>query len=224
MNGLPDDMTTDRSVLMRLLQAAAAPAEGPVAGEEAALAAFRAHNARPRHRSAGRRSMIRTLTTSKVAAVALAGGLSLVGGVAAAATGTLPGAAQDTARDMLGHVGVTVPGTDDHAGTHADTRGGSTHPAAADPAATPTHPSGAGKGSTISELATTTDATGVDKGALISGTASGGKSHAGRHGATTAPTAAPTSGAGDQASEDDNTTADQESDGRAPSGADNSGR
>jgi len=41
---------------------------------------------------------------------------------------------------------------------------------------------GKGKGAEISTLATTTTATGVDKGAEISTAASGGKSHAGEHG------------------------------------------
>jgi hypothetical protein len=41
---------------------------------------------------------------------------------------------------------------------------------------------GKGHGPEISKLARTTDAKGVDKGAQISTAASGGKSHAGRHG------------------------------------------
>ncbi|HSR23854.1 MAG TPA: hypothetical protein VLW53_09910, partial [Candidatus Eisenbacteria bacterium] len=183
-------MTDDRSALTRLLAAATAPAEGPVPGEEAALAAFRTLGPGAPAARAGRRHMLRSMTTAKVAAAALAGGLSLVGGVAAAATGSLPGAAQDTARTVLGKVGVTVPGADDHAGTHPDSRGSS----ATAPNATPSPSASAGKGAEISKLATTTTATGVDKGALISGTASGGKSHAGQHGtAASRPSSAPTS-------------------------------
>lgn len=190
MSGYHHDMTDDRSALTRLLAAATAPAEGPVPGEEAALAAFRTLGPGAATPRAGRRHMLRSMTTAKVAAAALAGGLSLVGGVAAAATGSLPGAAQDTARTVLGKVGVTVPGADDHAGTHPDSRGSS----ATAPTATPSPSATAGKGAEISKLATTTTATGVDKGALISGVASGGKSHAGQHGtATTRPSSAPTS-------------------------------
>lgn len=192
MSGYHDDMTDDRSVLTRLLDAATAPAEGPVPGEEAALAAFRTIGPGAAASRAGRRHMIRSMTTAKVAAAALAGGLSLVGGVAAAATGSLPGAAQDTARTVLGTVGVTVPGADDHAGTHPDSRGSSAD--ASKPTDAPSPSATAGKGAEISKLATTTTATGVDKGALISGVASGGKSKAGQHGAAgTRPTSGPTS-------------------------------
>jgi hypothetical protein len=59
--------------------------------------------------------------------IVLAGAVVVVtGGMAAAATGTLPGAAQDTASSVLAKVGVTVPGPDDHAAAHADSRGEST--------------------------------------------------------------------------------------------------
>ena len=45
-----------------------------------------------------------------------------------------------------------------------------------------TDSSNPGQGATISSLAKTTDATGVDKGAAVSGAASGSKSQAGQHG------------------------------------------
>ena len=88
--------------------------------------------------------------------------------------GDLPGAAQSTARDMLAKIGVTVPGPNANAGTNPDARGrsGGAHPAGT------SAPDGT-KGATISTLARTTTATGVDKGKTISTAASGGKSHAG---------------------------------------------
>jgi hypothetical protein len=93
--------------------AAAVPREAEIAGEEAAMAAFRAarrpahggvHRARP---SRGRHLLIKLLGT-KAAALALAGAAS-VGGVAAAATGSLPDPAQRIAHDVLGDVGVPAP-------------------------------------------------------------------------------------------------------------------
>jgi hypothetical protein len=185
-----DDLASDEAVAA-ILRAASAPTRpGPQPGEAAALAAFRAVEPAPR-----RTPMRSSLTPAKIAfAAAVSGGVLLTGGVAAAATGTLPGAAQDTARTMLTSVGVSVPGANSHADGHADQRG-SSHPTAtstddADETGTSDdttegpsseapqeHP--ANKGGTISELAHTTTATGVDKGAAISTEASGGKSHAG---------------------------------------------
>ena len=94
--------------------------------------------------------------------------------VGMASAGSLPGAAQDVASEMLAKVGITVPGANDSAGTHPDVRGSST--------SVPSASADAGKGAEISELATTTDLTGVEKGAAVSTAASGGKSQAGRHG------------------------------------------
>lgn len=62
----------------------------------------------------------------------------------------------------------------EHAHDAADTHSGK-------PAATG-KPADAGQGSDVSHLATTTDLTGVDKGAAISTLASGGQSQAGQHG------------------------------------------
>jgi hypothetical protein len=132
--------------------------------------------------------------------------LLLTGGVAAAATGTLPGAAQDTARDMLATIGVTVPGADEAAAGHADQRGpvaedtGEVTPVEA-PADEQTDGAAeddaqSGQGAEVSELARTTEATGADKGAEISGFASDGKSKAGQHGATAPETPAVPDAAG----------------------------
>ncbi len=176
-----------------VLAAATAPTEpGPQPGEAAALVAFRSAASTPNRRT----RMFPSLKAAAIAATAT--GALLTGGVAAAATGALPGAAQDTARTMLGTVGVTVPGPADAAGTHPATRGGSaatatetTAPAAA-PATT-----AATKGEAVSELATTTELTGRDKGAAISDLASEGRSKAGlpHPTPTTTTTATTTSGA-----------------------------
>ena len=81
---------------------------------------------------------------------------ALIGSTGLAAAGVLPDAAQDAFSKVLDKVGITVPP-------------GSEHPASS--------------GDEVSGVATTTDATGGDKGAGISSVASGGKSQAGRHGA-----------------------------------------
>lgn len=89
----------------------------------------------------------------KVAGVVFAG--SLFGTAGLAAAGVLPEPVQNVAADVLARVGIEVPRSADH------------------PAST---------GEEISDIATTTDATGIDKGAEISDEASGGISQAGEHG------------------------------------------
>jgi hypothetical protein len=148
----------------------------------------------------------------KVAAVAAtATGTRLTGGVAVAATGALPGAAQDTARTMLGTVGVTVPGPSEAAGSHPASRGKS---AASATAAATTVPTAApattvpSKGEAVSQLATTTDLTGRAKGAAISALASEGRSKAGLpHPTPTATTATATTSGADRSSDGRSTAA-----------------
>jgi len=128
------------SRLEALLAAAAAPDSGPQPGELEALAAYREVLTGVPSLAARRRRQL--------AVVALASTVvALSGGVAAAATGSLPGAAQSTAKTMLGALGVHVPGPNEHAGTHPDQRGksGEQHgkPAPSDlpsQAVQPTHP------------------------------------------------------------------------------------
>ena len=128
---------------------------------------------------AQRRSRMRPVVRkARIAAIVVVGTLALTTGAAMA--GALPGAAQGVAHDMLAKLGITVPGPNEHAGTHPDTRGNS--------AGT--------KGSTISDVARTTTATGIDKGAAVSSAASGGKSHAGRLGTGTSGAGAGANGAG----------------------------
>jgi hypothetical protein len=130
-----------------------------------------------------RRGPVRSRRSRYALSLALSGA-ALVATCGLAYAGALPGAAQDTARGVLAGLGVTVPGPNQHAGTHPDSRGNSAaapgHAATGDTTdATGDTSSGKGKGAAISALARTTTATGRDKGAIISTAASGGKSHAG---------------------------------------------
>lgn len=128
--------------------------------------------------------MLSRLTPFKAAAVAAVGtGVLVTGGIATAATGALPGAAQNTAHEMLGHVGVTVPGANEHSVGHADTRGSSADHVPTDRGgaerASGSEAAHSGKGSVVSGMATSVHATGGAKGAAISDYASGGQSRAG---------------------------------------------
>ena len=205
----PDTATDPR--VAAVLAAAAAPTEpGGQPGEAAALAAFRstvpALNRRTR--------MLPSLKAAAVAATAT--GALLVGGVAAAATGTLPGAAQDSARTVLSNVGVSVPGPNAHAGTHPDGTSDDATDDATAPAPVPSPAATAAAnahGKAVSDLAHTTTATGAAKGAEISNLASGGKSRAGdEHGKPTPTTTTTTPAA------PDDTPGDARGNGNNPSG------
>jgi len=167
-----------------LLSAAAAPTEhGPVPGEGAAMAAFRAAH---QNASSRRSRMFRHPRPLKIAAAAAMGtGVLLAGALAPVASGSLPGAAQETAREMLSKFGVTVPGPDQHSSGHTDERGKSAdakEAAGSEGSASEESADNQGKGAEVSELARNTDATGADKGAEISEYASQGRSHAGENG------------------------------------------
>jgi hypothetical protein len=129
----------------------------------------------------------------------------LVGTTGLALAGTLPGAAQDVASETLAKVGVTVPGPNSNAGDHPNTRGSfSEH--------TTLTPTSSGKGSEISDLATS-DLSGLEKGAAVSTAASGGKSKAGEDHA--APVETPNAGG--------TATADTASDGASSAGTTEAG-
>jgi hypothetical protein len=122
----------------------------------------------------------------------------------------------------LGTIGVSVPSPNDHAGDHPNVRGKSgQHPDGTANATSNGNKPTDNKGSEISNLAHTTDATGADKGAVISNAASDGKSHAGEdHGSAVKPATAgtttvpgPNNGA--------NGTADQHSGGASSAGPGN---
>ena len=166
------DAAPDRRVTS-VLEAAAAPTEpGPLPGEADALAAFRAAQGATRTPT-----MLSSLSSAKVTLVAALSGLVLTGGIgAAAAAGSLPGAAQDTASELLGRVGVTVPGANGHSADHADERGASTD--ATDDAEGKAEHTSQGKSAVVTELAKS-DLEGREKGAAVSEYASHGKSQAG---------------------------------------------
>jgi hypothetical protein len=213
-----------------LLAAAAAPAERPVPGEVATLAAYRDAMAIPpvtpvttvtTVTSPTPRSRMQSRTTVKLAAASAIGVLSLVGsGYAVAATGSLPGSAQQTAKDALASVGVTVPGPADAAADETATReGAATTGAAASAADAETGTEASARGDAVSDLATTTDLAGADKGAAVSGLASDGRSRAGARPTPTATTTTAAAETDDVAGSA--ATGEQASDGRSTAGAGN---
>ena len=225
-----------------------AEATGPshpdeLASETAVVAAFAARDAQsleppPSHR---RLSRMPRLVTPKLATAAVAGGLALSGGLAAAATGSLPGAAQSIASAVLNRVGIQVPAPNTRAGSHPDIRGssdmrGSSGATGSSGTGATNAPAGPGlgvQGSSISHLAQTTQATGVGKGAAICSAASGGQCQAAQHAAGAsagagAPVATPNQGgtgtantASGGASKAGTTTANSASGGASSAGSGN---
>ena len=101
-----DPGSVPSALAAHLAAAAAPPSAGELAGERAAVAAFAATTtATTRARAAGGRRGVRARRGVLVAAAAF----GLLGVSAAAATGSLPDAAQDVARTTLTKVGVDVP-------------------------------------------------------------------------------------------------------------------
>ncbi len=180
----PDDAPPAYRGVARLFEALAQP--GPELTDSStaipAIAAAFASSPQPRtRRSAMSRKL---LSKTGVTVAALAGGLSLFGGLAAA--GARPGVAQGVASDVLSNVGVSVPNPNSHASDHSNTGGSSSNSSQA-PDTT--------KGAAISNTARTTDSTGADNGAVISSQASDGKSQAGADhpSSPTPPTSTPPS-------------------------------
>lgn len=132
--------------------------------------------------------MLAELLSLKVAVVAASTtGVLLTGGVAAAATGSLPGAAQDTAQTVLATIGVSVPGADDAVaddavGDDPDGQGAEAEVPAAEEMEDVPPTDAEGKGAEISRLARDPELSGVEKGAAVSTAASDGRSRAGQHG------------------------------------------
>jgi hypothetical protein len=135
----------------------------------------------------------------RIIVVGAAAGLTLAGVAGAAA---LPGVVATQATDHVQNGGADVGNPNDNAGTHPDTRG----------------QSDATHGSEVSNLARTTTATGVDKGAAVSALASGGKSQAGQHGGGAD---APGSAVVDTPNDGGTTTADAASGGASADGTAN---
>jgi hypothetical protein len=118
-----------------------------------------------------RRTAARRLVRAKIVAIAI--GATLVGTAGLAAAGALPPPAQGVAHDVFARVGISIP----DATRDADADGGSGDVTSPEPSRSP---SVAGMGAEISQLARTTTAIGVSKGAIISAVASDGHSHAGQ--------------------------------------------
>jgi len=176
---LPDAMRgekVDERTLDRLLRGCMAPDDAPPGYSDVAsillaaasppleheLSTEAQHIAAARDAIAHRTSGRPVWRHRTLAGFMVVGGLLLIPGLAAA--NSLPDPAQHAVSRVFDKVGISVP--DSHA-TPID------HPAST--------------GSEISNIATTTDATGVAKGALISSTASGGMSRAGQHGRAANP-------------------------------------
>ena len=202
----PDDAPAGYSdVASVLLAVASLPVEEELSMEAQHVAAAR--NAMG-HRTVGRPIWPRRT----LAGLLVAGGLLAIPGLAAA--NSLPDTAQHAVSRVLDKVGISVPDTQPQPTTSGD------HPAST--------------GAEISSIATTTDLTGVAKGALISSTASGGTSQAGQHGgaaiaqASSAPVPTPNTGgtgtadtASGGAADQGTAVADQHSGGRSAAGSGN---
>ena len=138
----------------------------------------------------------------KVAGLVVLGMLLGTSGLAVA--GVFPDTGQDMLSNVLDRVGISVP-TGDHPASSGEP---SEHPASS--------------GEQISEIATTTDSTGVGKGAEVSSIASGGM----RHGTDVAPVSRPNTGGTSTAdaasgghSEAGTEIADERSNGRSAAGS-----
>jgi hypothetical protein len=142
--------------------------------------------------------MLSRINPVRAALTTSAAALLLTGSFAAAAAGALPGAAQDTAHEVLAKIGVTVPGPNEASDGHPDGRGSSgddtdettpTDDTTSTDESTEEAPASDegtnGKGAEVSELAKNPDLSGIEKGAAVSTLASGGKSQAGQHGTAT---------------------------------------
>jgi len=236
LDGLPVDGGAES--LASLMDALRVPGlDNELSDQAQSVAAFRAALSAADTVDRPRRGPVRSRRPRFALSLALSGA-ALVATSGLAYAGALPGAAQDTARSVLAGLGVTVPGPNQHAGTHPDSRGNAAaapgHAATGDATdATGDTASGKGKGAAISTLARTTTATGRDKGAIISTAASGGKSHAGNPpGGASAHQSAGTSdqggtGTADGASGGQNSrgssTAQTASDGHSSAGSGNAG-
>jgi len=197
-----DDAPPGYAEVARLLRAAGAPptATELMAEQQAVTAAARVVSRTTPHSPvpATRRSSVRSrFFRVKVAGLVVAG--TVLGTTGLAAAGVLPDAAQNAASSVLSSVGISVPAADEH------------------PAST---------GTDISGIATTTDATGVDKGAEISSIASGGMSQAGVNGSS--PVTTPNTGgtgtadtASGGAADTGTATADDASQGHSAAGSGN---
>ena len=163
----PGDAPPGYAEVARVLRAVAAPIDPADLGHESehveAARILVTRRSFASDRSDGRPKEMRAKGYRlKVAGLLVLGTLLGTSGLAVA--GVLPDTAQDMLSNVLDRVGISVP-TGDRPASSGEP---SEHPASS--------------GEQISEIATTTDSTGVGKGAEISSIASGGMSKAGEHG------------------------------------------
>jgi len=163
-----DHTHVDDPKVAAVLAAAAAPAEGPVPGEAAALTVFRSM-----HRSHGRFRMSRYSDKAKLIAAAVFGGVVVISGAATAATGGLP---------LVSH-GHSQPHPSTSQTPSSDDQNGDTGTTTTDT------PDTNGNGSSISQLAHQTPPPGETRGQMVCTQASNGQCKAGQdNGQSTATT------------------------------------
>jgi hypothetical protein len=170
----PDDAPPGYAEVARVLRAAAArfdPADLGHEAEHVAAARMLITQRSPASGRFDRRSQRMRSKGYRLKVVGLVVLGTLLGTSGLAAAGVLPDTAQDMLSYVLDRVGISVPW-----GDHPDSSGESSE-----------HPSRSRE--QIPEIATTTDFTGVGKGAEISSIASGGMSQAGEHGSAEQGTA-----------------------------------
>src|SRR4051812_4503417 len=180
---MTDRMHVEDPLVAAVLAAAAAPAEAPMPGEAEALAAFR-----EMHRPTRRLHVIRPSENLKLFAAALCGGVVMISGAAAAATGTLP--VVGSSHSSHPHVTKShAPESDDQDATETDTedtQGTEDSQGTADAPDTEGSGTDQGKGSEISTL--THSLPQGHKGSAVCTVASEGKCQAGQHGQSDATT------------------------------------
>jgi hypothetical protein len=189
----PEDAPPGYANVVSLLESAAAEPTADELSHETQVVAMVAMAVRASSniRSLSPRRSFMPFARSRLRIAAAFAAVTVASTAGLASAGSLPGAAQEIASAILAQVGISVPGPNEHAGTHPSV-GGSSGDVSSD----------AATGSEISELATTTDLTGIDKGAEISSVASDGKSQAGQHGSASsgsAPVDTPNGGGTDTA-------------------------
>lgn len=197
-----EDLPADLAAVESLFKAMSPHADGgePSPVLLAAMASATRGAALPQ--AAPRRSRVARILTAKVAATAAVVAFTATG--AAAATGSLPDAAQDGVAKAASHVGINLPDSASDRAREATENRGPDDDHGSD---------GHNHGSDVSGVATETDATGADKGAEISTAARDGhgKAHEGGsddHSSVDTPNSGGTS------------TADEASDGKSGAGTD----
>jgi hypothetical protein len=159
----PDDAPPGYSEVTRVLQAVVTEGDHDELVHEATHVALAMELLKQRSPAStpsdGRSRKMSRIHRMKVGGLVVIG--ALVGSTGLAAAGVLPDAAQDAVSNVFDRVGITIPASGDNPAISGDE---------------------------VSGIATTTDATGVEKGAEISSAASDGMSQAGQHGSAEART------------------------------------